>query len=119
MMNTASVTNRASVIREYLSRLTSADATLIFRYAACASRWEALRLLADQGCSTPGDDAKFRELSEILKGLTAKLPLESDLATADRCGPDGIPGLTAYDGNLPLDLGGLIGQTWQESASGW
>jgi hypothetical protein len=119
MMNTASVTNRAAVIKEYLSRLTSSDAALIFRYATVAARWEALRLMAHQGRSTPGDDAKFRELSDLMRRLTAKLPLESDLATEGHCGPDGIPGLTAWDGNLPLELGGLLRQSWQESASGW
>jgi len=58
-------------------------------------------------------------LSGVLKGLTAKLPVEADLATVGHCGPNGIPGLTAWDGCLPLDLGGLLGQSWQESASGW
>ena len=119
MVNLASVSNRASVIREYLSRLTSADPTTIYQYSVTAARWEALRLLADQGRSTPGDDQIFRKLSELLKALTARLPLEADLATEGRCGSDGIPGLTAYDGCLPLDLGGLIGLSWQGSASGW
>jgi hypothetical protein len=88
MMNLASVSNRASVIRECLSRLTSADPTTIYQYSVTAARWEALRLLADRGRSTPGDDQIFRKLSDVLRGLTERLPLEADLATEDRCGPD-------------------------------
>jgi hypothetical protein len=65
MMNLASVSNRASVIREYLSRLTSADPTTIYQYSVTAARCEALRLLADQGRSTPGDDQIFRKLSDV------------------------------------------------------
>jgi hypothetical protein len=73
--------------------------------------------VADAGESTPADDARFRELSGVLRGLTEKLGLET--ATEEWHGPDAIPGLTSWSGHLPLELGDLIGETWQESASGW
>ena len=30
-----------------------------------------------------------------------------------------LQGLTSWSGNLPLDLGELLGESWQESAQGW
>ena len=40
-------------------------------------------------------------------------------ATEEHRGPDAIVGITDWGGYLPLDLAGLIGQTWQEAAQGW
>jgi hypothetical protein len=86
-MNKASVSKRASVIREYLTQLTQCDPESIYPYSVTAARWEVLRLVIDQGKGTPGDDRRFRELSGVLRGRTEKLGLDS--ATDGRCGPDG------------------------------
>jgi|SRR5271163_4372673 len=48
-----------------------------------------------------------------------KLNQKEQTATEQRHGPDAIVGITDHGGYLPLDLAGLIGQTWQEAAQGW
>lgn len=118
-MNTASIANRASVIRQDIHRLTDADRSLIYRYSMTATRWEALRLLIDQGKSTPADDRRFSELSAILWDLTERLGLE--VATEERCAPDAVVGITVpWGGFIPGDCSYLIsGETWQTAASGW
>jgi hypothetical protein len=92
------------VIREYLTRLTQCDQTAVYRYSTAAARWEALRLLIDQGKAAPADEHKFRQLSVVLRGLTAALGLP--VATEDHHGPDAIVGLTSWSG---LFAAGLLG----------
>ena len=112
----ASIENRAAIIRDDVHWLgPPTDRATIYRYSMVASRWEALRLLRRRGESTAADDQRFWELTTLLRTLTEKIGLET--ATEDHRGPDAIPGVTGFDGFLPLDYSHLIaGETWQTAA---
>lgn len=116
-MTDAKTANLSAMIAEYLTRLLDppADPGLIRRYSLVAARFQALRLLIDEGKSTPADYLRFRELGDLMRTLTVKLDLP-DVATVDSAGPDAVVGVTDAAGFLPLDFGYLIGQSWQESA---
>jgi hypothetical protein len=69
-----SINRRASAIRDYLDRMGE-DPVIARRYSFVAARWEALRLAQDRGKTTPGEDARFLELSAVLQALTNQLGL--------------------------------------------
>jgi hypothetical protein len=109
----ASLANRAAAIRHYLARL-DADPAVARRYSLVAARWEALRLAMNRGKTTPADDARFLELTGVLRALTAKLGL------ATHPGTEAVEGITDRAGFLPRDPQRIIyAETWQMAADGW
>jgi hypothetical protein len=88
--------SRAAAIRTYLG---DADPVLARRYATLATRWEQLRVAIERGTTTPGDDARYQELSSALKVLSRELGLR----TAGMGHGDCIPGITDSAGFLPGD----------------
>ena len=89
------------------------------RYSVVAARWDELRLLAHLGKSTPDDDYRLRELTPILRALTAELAIENVAAEGENYGPDAVRGITDWCGHLPVDLSCLLDETWHESADSW
>ncbi len=74
----ASIENRAAIIRDDVHRLgPPTDPATLYRYSMVAARWEALCLLRHRGESTPADDQRFWELSDLLRTLTPKIGLEA------------------------------------------
>lgn len=103
---------RPAAIRSYLS----GDPKTVHRYSIVAARWEGLRLLIDAGDGTAADDARFRELTTILKVVTAQLALST---CAEQNHPDDVPGITDWKGFLPGDPERILASDWREAASGW
>jgi hypothetical protein len=99
-----SINNRSAAVRHYLDR-KGADPTVARRYSLVAARWDALRLAIHRGQTTPADDVRFRELSQILQALTVKLGLGTNLTDAR--------------GFLPSDPQRIICRSWVEAAAGW
>jgi hypothetical protein len=100
------VKEHAAEIRSDMARLGK-DPAVSRRYAMVAARWDWLRLLRDRGDSAPGDDMRFAELTNVLRGLSEQLQL--DVATEGHCGPDAVIGVTVPWGPwLPGDCGYLI-----------
>lgn len=117
----ASIANRAAAIRHYLF---DAEPALARRYSLVAARWEALRLAMDRGKTTPADDARFRDLSDVLRALTAKLGLATgtgaNRSSSNNLGPEAIAGITDRAGFLPRDPQRIVqAETWQTAADGW
>jgi len=79
-----------------------------------AARWSQIRLRRERGLSTPGDDARFTALTDVLAALSDQLGLE----TATDPEVEGVVvGVTVPWGPyLPGDIGYLIhGWTWDRS----
>lgn len=113
-----SLKNRAAAIRAYLSNVEPAIAPVpAYKYAATACRWESTRLLIDSGKGTAADDARFAQLSDTLRRLTARIGLPT--CTVENKGANGIPGLTDRNGFLPRDPSRIVDQTWQQAADEW
>jgi hypothetical protein len=106
------IANRAACIRHYLS---DADPAIARRYSLIAARWEQLRLAVDKGRTTPADDARYVELSGLMRALTARLGLPAcKVGTGEA-----IPGITNGQGFLPNDPCRIIHGSWQEAAEVW
>jgi hypothetical protein len=103
---------RALAIR---SHLRNADPVKARQYAHTAARWEELRLAIARRQTTPGDDARYRELSAALRVLSRELNLK--VVSVDH--GDAIAGITDADGFLPGDPQRMFGIDWQEAADGW
>jgi hypothetical protein len=97
------IAERAAAIRHYLA--DHPDRTLVRRYSFVAARWEELRLAQHDGNTTPDDDNRFREVTEMLRALTKKLGL-GDI-------------VTGWRDFLPKDPQRLLGDSWLESARLW
>jgi hypothetical protein len=106
------IADRAAAIRQYLS---DADPGLARRYSLIASRWERLRWLMDKGKTTPADDARYSELSGMLKTLTVKLGLPACTVGTG----DAIPGITDGKGFLPKDTCRFMCPDWKDAAEIW
>ena len=75
------------------------------KYSFVAARWEQLRLGMHDGRNTPDDDARFRELGEMLRTLGKALGFSGD-----------VP---ASNGFLPNDPGRILSDSWLEDARLW
>jgi hypothetical protein len=78
---------------------------LVRRYSFLAARFEELRLAQHDGRTTPDDDVRFREVSEMLRLLTVRL------------GPG--EAVTGFNGFLPKDPQRIISDSWLECARVW
>lgn len=67
------IAQRANAIRHYLR--DHPDRPLVQKYSFLAARFEEMRLAQHDGRPTPDADARFREVSEMLRVLTKKLGL--------------------------------------------
>jgi hypothetical protein len=107
------LSNRSNSIRHHLR---GADPVKVRQYATLAARWEELRLRIDRRQTTPGDDARYRELSAALRVLTAELGLK--VVSVDH--GDGVAGITDAAGFLPGDVQRLFdGIDWRAAAEDW
>jgi hypothetical protein len=103
---------RAAAIRDYLR---DREPNLVRRYSFVAARWEQLRLKQHHRQTTPGEDARLRELTASLKVLTHGLNLP--VVDPDS---DGIEAVTWHEGFLPLDPQRILSRMdWIEAAEGW
>lgn len=91
---------RAAAIRNYLH--DQPDRATVRRYAFVAARWEELKLAQIDGRTTPDEDARLREVSDVLRVLTEKLDL------------GGVTG-----DFLPRDPQRLLKESWEEAARLW
>jgi hypothetical protein len=107
--------DRAAAIKDYLIHNEGADPVLARRYATLAARWERLRLAAEKGHTTPGDDVRYQELCSALKVLTKQLGLNA--ATVGHA--DCIPGITDARGRLPRDTSRYFYDDWLSIARMW
>lgn len=103
---------RALAIR---SHLRNADPVKARQYAHTAARWEELRLSIGRRKTTPGDEARYRELSAALRVLSRELGLNT--VSVDH--GDALAGITDSDGFLPGDPQRMWCDSWQEAADGW
>ena len=97
------IAERASAIRHYLS--DHPDRATVRRYSFVAARFEELKLAQIDGRTRPDDDARFRELGEMLQALTKKLGLGDSV--------------TGWNDFLPKDPQRIISDSWVESARLW
>lgn len=81
-----------------------ADPATARRYSLVAARWEELCLAADRGQTTPADDTRLRELTQVITAMSGQL---------------GFKALTDANGFLPGDPQRIICESWQEAAEGW
>ena len=109
-----SLKNRTAAIRDYLGKM-DLDPALSYSYAATAARWEAIRLLIHRRKNTLTDDYRYRELSTLLRSLTAKLGLPACVEG----GWDAVPGITDGKGFLPKDCCRFLCKDWKEAAEMW
>jgi hypothetical protein len=97
------IAERASAIRHYLH--DHANQPLVRKYSFLAARYEQMRLAMHDGKTTPANDVRFRELSDMLKVITKKLGLG-----------DSVTGRKEF---LPNDPQRIISDSWLESARLW
>lgn len=75
------------------------------KYSFVAARFEEMKLAQHDGRTTPDDDARFREVSEMLVVLTKKLGLGESV--------------TGWNDFLPGDPQRIISDSWLQSARLW
>lgn len=100
-MSEAALAELAACIRDFLR--DHPDRGLVRKYSFVAARLEQLRLGMHDGRNTPDDDARFRELGEMLRTLSKALGFSGDL-------PNGF---------LPKDPGRILSDSWLENARLW
>lgn len=112
-----SLGNRAAAIRQYLGTIDPPlDPALTYTYSVTAARFERMRLLIDRGRATPTDDARYHELTQVLRTLTERLSLPLVCAVH---GDDAIPGVTDSLGRLPRDACRFLHDSWRDIAEVW
>jgi len=97
------ISERAAAIRDYLR--DHPDRGSVRRYSFLAARFEELKLAQIDGRTTPDDDARFREVGNMLKALTERLGLGDDI--------------TGWKDFLPKDPQRLISDSWPDCARLW
>jgi hypothetical protein len=97
------IAERAAAVRDYLG--DHPDRATVRRYSFLLARWEQLKLAQHDGRTTPDDDARFREISEILLVATKKLGLGDTV--------------TGWNNFPHRDPQRLIDDSWIESARVW
>jgi hypothetical protein len=97
------IAERAAAIRHYLS--DHPDRTLVRKYSFLAARFEEMKLAQHDGNTTPDDDARFREVTEMLRAVTKRLGLGDDV--------------TGWRDFLPKDPQRLISDSWLKCARLW
>jgi hypothetical protein len=97
------ISERAAAIRDYLR--DHPDRASVRRYSFLAARFEELKLAQIDGRTTPDDDARFREVGDMLRALTKTLDLG-----------DSITGWKEF---LPKDPQRLVFDSWLDSARMW
>lgn len=97
------IAERASAIRGYLA--DHPDRAIVRRYSFLAARFEELKLAQHDGRTTPDDDARFQEVTEMLQVLGKRLGLG-----------DSVTGWREF---LPGDPQRIISNSWLESARLW
>ncbi len=105
------MSDRPAAIRDYLANM-DADPAIARRFSLVAALWEELRLATHQGKTTPGEYARFRELSAVLRALTKDLRLKTAKGTCS----DVIVGITDSAGFLPRDPSRIVCDSWQGAA---
>jgi hypothetical protein len=95
--------SRAASIRDYLS--DHPDRGLVRKYSFVAARWEETKLAQRDGKTTPDDDQRFRELTDMLLVMTKKLGLGDTV--------------TGWNDFLHRDPGRLIWDDWVDDARSW
>jgi hypothetical protein len=94
------IAERASAIRHYLR--DHPDAGLVRKYSFLAARFEEMRLAQHDKRTTPDDDARLRQVTEMLRVLTTKLDLGDSVA-----------------GFLPKDPQRLLRGSWVDCVRLW
>ena len=97
------IAERAAAIRDWLR--DHPDRAFVRRYAFVAARFEEMKLAQIDGRTTPDDDARFREVGDMLKALTKKLGLGDSV--------------TGWRDFLPGDPQRLLNGSWEDSARMW
>lgn len=97
------IAERAAAIRHYLD--DQPDRALVRKYSFVASRFEEMKLAQHDGRTTPDEDARFREVTQMLGVLTKKLGLG-----------DSVTGWREF---LPGDPQRILHESWLESARLW
>ena len=97
------IAERAAAIRDWLR--DHPDRAFVRRYAFVAARFEEMKLAQIDGRTTPDEDARFREVEQMLRVLTDKLGLGDDI--------------TGWKDFLPGDPQRIISDSWVESARMW
>lgn len=97
------ISERASAIRHGLR--DHDDRSLVRKYSFVAARFEEMKLAQIDGKTTPGDDATFWEVTEMLTVLTKRLGLGDSV--------------TGWNGFLPLDGQRILSDSWIECARLW
>jgi hypothetical protein len=96
------IAERAAAIRDYLS--DHSDRGLARRYSFLAARFEEMKLAQHDGRTTPDDDARFREVTEMLRALGKGL---------------GFGDVTGWNDFLPGDPQRIVSRSWVECARLW
>ncbi|ASW84793.1 hypothetical protein [Mycobacterium intracellulare] len=94
------VAERAAAIRHYLQ--DHPDRPLVRKYSFLAARYEEMKFAQRDGKTTPDEDARYREVTDMLAVFTKKLNLG-----------DGFRGF------LPRDPQRIIFDSWIDSARMW
>jgi hypothetical protein len=94
------IAERASAIRHYLG--DHPDRATVRRYSFAAARWEEMKVAQIDGRTIPDEDARFQELTQMLKLLTKKLALGENIIR--------------WNDYLPGDPQRIISDSWLESA---
>lgn len=97
------ISERAAAIRDYLR--DQPDRGLVRKYSFVAARFEEMKLAQYDGRTTPDDDARFREVSEMLRALGKRLGLGDSV--------------TGWRDFLPGDPQRIFSGSWLESARLW
>lgn len=97
------IAERAAAIRDWLR--DHPDRAAVRRYSFVAARFEEMKLAQIDGRTTPDEDARFREVEQMLRVLTDKLGLGDDI--------------TGWKDFLPGDPQRIISDSWVESARMW
>ena len=101
-MSTA-ISERAEAIRHYLRH--HKDQSVVTKYSFLAARFEEMKLAQIEGKTNPKDDARFRDVTQMLRVLTRQLGLGDDITDAD--------------GYLIGDTQRLLSGTWLDDARMW
>jgi hypothetical protein len=97
------ISGRAAAIRDYLS--DHPDRGLVRKYSFVAARFEEMKLAQHDARTTPDDDARFREVEEMLLALTKKLGLGDSV--------------TRWREFLPGDPQRIVSDSWLDCARLW
>ena len=95
------IAERAAAIRDYLGH---PDRALVRKYSFVAARFEEMKLAQHDGRTTPDDDARFREVTEMLRALRKGL---------------GFGDVTGWNDFLPGDPQRIVSDSWLECARLW